>query len=306
MSRTPQFPDAFDGFDPNDRKWYVLGCKTFADIPSSTTGTPFDPWQIAGETSDAPDGTNDQAAGDYANVSDPLATQPGHCWPFMCLGATSSTRDAAVGQSAPSTISAGGAYPANFNKQGINHYRRFVRLAPRMFGSDGRDIIIPISGRLKATNAIDCLDIILHHDLVTSVDGAGANTTALTAGKYTGFRWVLGNLGAAEVSFDLTIIGRSMGAFKQTWHAHLVVAAQANPQITAPAVDARRGPVMLDLTSTGPNMDTTGSLLALLFAARGSTAITFDQLGVAGGAAQDGSETYVKVGKALCLLSPGH
>lgn len=296
------FPPGFDRFDPATSGWTILGGKACADIPVSLAGTHYDPWQIAGETSDPPDGTNDETGqGDYANFTDPLAIEPGHAWPFMCLSATQQS----TSQSFPSTISSGGYYPACQNKEGINHYREFVRLAPRMFGSCGRLLWIPIRGVLKSTNARDCIDIIIHHDLVTSVDGAGNNTTALTAGKYTGFRWITGALGGNEVAFALDIFGHAMGPYKQVWSSRLVVAAQTNPESTAPAIDSSRGPALINLSSTGPDMDNTGSRLALLYAARGTTATSYNTLGSAGGAAQDGSEVYMKVGSALALLSPG-
>lgn len=274
-----------DLFDPGDRRFYVLGVKTCADIPVSTGGTSHDPWQIAGETPDAPDGTNDETgSSDYADAT---ALEPGHCWPFMGWGATVKAN-------------AGGYYPACQDNHDINHYRRFVRLAPRMFGSDGRILQIRSCGVLKATNAANVIDIILHHDLVTATP-----TTTLTAGKYTGFRFPLGNLGANEVAWYCELLGQPMGPYKSVWSAKLTVAAQTNPQTTAPALTLERGPVMMDLAGTGPNMDTTGSLLALLFSARRSTAITYDQLGTAGGAAQDGSEVYMKGGACVALLWPG-
>lgn len=288
----PLPPTVRDGFDATDGEWYVLGAMTAADIPASPVGsTAYDPWQIAGDTSAAPDGTNDESGdSDYANTD---ALEPGHVWPFMCLGAT-------IQSTLASSLQDYGYFPACRSQENINHYRRFVRLAPRMFGSTGRVLVFKMSGLLKATNARDCLDILIHHDLETATP-----TTTLTAGKYTGFRWVLGNLGASEVAFTLEVIGHAMGPFKQVWSARLVVAAQSSPESTAPAVDASRGPTYIDLESTGPDMDQDGSQLALLFAARGSTAITFDTIGSAGGATLDGSEVYCKVGAGLALLSPG-
>lgn len=288
----PQFPEVLDGFDATDGKWYVLGGRTFADVPVSPAGsTGYAPWRIAGDTSAAPDGTNDETGqGDYANAG---ALEPGHVYPFQTLSAT-------IKSTLASTVQAYGDFPACWSNENINHYRRFVRLAPRMFGGSGRKLFIWLSGRVKATNARNCLDIVIHHDLVTATPA-----TTFTAGKYTGFRWVLGNLGANEVSFELAIVGTPMGPYKQSWQGHLRVAAQTNPESTAPAIDSARGPCMIDLTTTGPNMDTTGSQLAFLFAARGTTGIAFDNIGGAGGPTLDGSEVYVKVGQALALLSPG-
>lgn len=298
--RSPSSPFAPPvGFDPTDRRWHVLGCKTAAEIPvTNSLGDVADPWVIAGETSDAPDGTNDDNGGGYA---DPSYEQPGHCWPFQTLDAQVRSNS----QGSPSTISAGGYYPAANSGDAINHYRRFVRLAPRMFGASGRRIILTMSGLLKATNAANVLDLVFQHDLVTSVDGGGANTTTFDSNKRFGFRMALGNLGANEVPFQLKIEGQAMGPKRSVWSAHLVVAAQANQETSSPALDQRRGPLSVNLTA-GPDLDTTGSLLAFLFAARRSTAIGLYDIGTAGGAAQDGSEVYVKVGHALCLLSPGH
>jgi hypothetical protein len=296
VSHRPEliYPLSEDGFDVSGTGWYVLGGKTYADLPASSGGTEFDPWRIAGETPNAPTNANTTEGGDFDEIADPsFAHEPGHVWPFQGLSAVQKS-------------TGGGYVPACRDKEGVNHYRRFCRLAPMMFGSTGRRVLFRLPLRILATNARDCLDVIIHHDLVTSVNpGTGANTTAFAAGKYGGFRWVLGNLGAAEVSGELLVWGHAMGAFKQTWGASLVVAAQANPESTAPAIDQRRGPIMLDLTATGPNMDTVGSQLAFLFAARGNTAIAYDAIGVAGGALQDGTEVYVKVGAAIALLSPG-
>lgn len=280
-----------EGFDPSDRRWYVLGAKTCADLPTSPGGTGYDPWQIAGDTSAAPDGTNDETGlSDYPNAA---ANEPGHVWPYMNLGAT-------LRSTLASTIEPFGYFPACQPNEGINHYRRFVRLAPGMFGYHGRFLWLRVPGRIKATNARDCIDVVLHHDLVTATPA-----TTFTAGKYTGFRWVVGNLGANEVACELEIVGQAMGPFKSNWWGRLVVAAQTNPESTAAAIDSRRGPITMDLTGTGPNMDTAGSQLALLIAARGNAATSFDTIGSAGGAAQDGSEVYLKMGAGLCLLSPG-
>lgn len=298
--RYPSSPAAPSvAFDATDRRWYVLGCKTAAEIPvTDSLSDVADPWVIAGETSDPPDGTNDLNGGSYA---DPTYEQPGHCWPFQSLDSHTRSEN----QSAASTISAGGYYPAANSGDAINHYRRFVRLAPRMFGAGGRRIIFTASGLLKATNAANVLDLVFQHDLVTSVDGGGANTTTFDANKRFGFRFALGNLGANEVPFQWRIEGQAMGPKRSVWSASLLVAAQTNPETTSPALDLRRGPLSVNLTA-GPDLDTTGSLLAFLFAARRSTAIGLFDIGTAGGAAQDGSEVYVKVGHALCLLSPGH
>ncbi len=284
-----------DSFDPHDRKWYVLGAKTMADLGVAPGGTEYDPWQIAGETANAPTNANTIEGGDFDDIVDTgFAHEPGHAWPYMNLGATQKS-------------SGGGYVPACRDKEGVNHYRRFVRLAPGMHGSSGRRLFIYVPLRVFATNARDCLDVIIHHDLVTSADpGTGANTTAFTAGKYTGFRWVLGNLGASEVSGELIVEAHPMGKHQATWRAELTVAAQANPESTVPPFDrVGRGPRLLDLTGAGLNMDTVGSQLAFLFAARGNTAINYDTIGSAGGALQDGTEVYVKAGAALVLLSPG-
>lgn len=295
--------EPIDGFDPVDRRLYVLGVKTCAEIPLTVGTDPHDPWQIAGETSDPPDGTNIEGdAGAYHATGDPLDTEFGHVWPFMNLGATMRSKN----QSAPSVVpvgagtSAGGYYPACRSKEGINHYRRCVRLAPRMFGSDGRLLAFRLFGRLKATNAANVLDLILPFDLVTALP-----TTTLVAGKYVAIRFPLGNLGANEVGFSLTVEGQPMGPRRSLWEARLRVAAQTNPGTSNPALDLVRGPLELDLTSTGPDMDTTGGQIGFLFAARRSTAIAVDDIGTAGGAAQDGSEVYVKVGAASCFLFPG-
>lgn len=286
-----------DGFDPVDRRFYVLGCKTCAEIPTTVGSDPHDPWQIAGETSDPPDATNiENDSGGYTDTGDVLDIELGHVWPFMNLGATLRSKN----QSAPSTISAGGYYPSCRDKEGYNHYRRGVRFAPRMFGSDGRRFTLGMGGLLKATNAANVLDILLHMDLVTATP-----TTSLTAGKYVAFRFPLGNLGANEVGFQLDMSAVPMGPHRSLWEASLRVAAQTNPGTSNPALNLVRGPVELDLRATGPNMDTTGANLAILFAARRSTAIAVDAIGTAGGAAQDGSEVYCKVGHALALLWPG-
>jgi hypothetical protein len=277
-----------DGFDPVDRRLYVLGVKTCAEIPLTVGSDPHDPWQIAGETSAAPDGTNVDG-GAYHATGDPLDTEPGHVWPFMNLGATMR-----------SNLSPAGYFPACRSKEGINHYRRCVRLAPRMFGSDGRLLAFRLFGRLKATNAANVLDLILPVDLVTALP-----TTTLVAGKHVAIRLPLGNLGANEVGFSLTVEGQPIGPRRSLWEARLRVAAQTNPGTSNPALDLVRGPFELDLTATGPDMDTTGGELGFLFAARRSTAIAVDAIGTAGGAAQDGSEVYVKVGAASCFLFPG-
>lgn len=298
MTTSPGLAIPSLGFDPVGRGWIVLGCKAAAEIPvTNSLGDVADPWIIAGETSDAPTGLNDVNGGKYA---DPTYEQPGHAWPFQTLDAQSRSQS----QSAASTISAGGYYPAANSGDAINHYRRFVRLAPRMFGSSGRVFLLRASGLLKATNAANVLDLVFQHDLVTSVDGGGANTTAFDANKRWGFRHALGNLGANEVPFELEIVGHSMGPKRSVWRSSLIVAAQTNPETTSPALDQRRGPLSVNLTS-GPDMDTTGSLLAFLFAARRSTAIGLFDIGTSGGAAQDGSEVYVKIGAAIALLSPG-
>lgn len=298
MTTSPGLAVPSLGFDPVGRGWIVLGCKTAAEIPvTNSLSDVADPWIIAGETSDAPTGLNDLALGKYA---DPTYEQPGHAWPFQTLDAQSRSQS----QSAASTISAGGYYPAANSGDAINHYRRFVRLAPRMFGSSGRVFLLRASGLLKATNAANVLDLVFQHDLVTSVDGGGANTTTFDANKRWGFRHALGNLGANEVPFELEIVGHAMGPKRSVWRSSLIVAAQTNPETTSPALDQRRGPLSVNLTS-GPDMDTTGSLLAFLFAARRSTAIGLFDIGTAGSAAQDGSEVYVKIGAAIALLSPG-
>lgn len=302
-------PAPIDGFDPTDRRWYVLGCKTCADIPVGVGASNiYDPWQIAGETSDAPNGSNDLNVGDYATPLDPstdpsiynFSTQPGHCWPFMSLSATSRS----TGMSSPSIISAGGYYPSNNDKEGINHYRRFVRLAPRMFGSGGRKIIHTMSGLMLSSHANSVLDVVFQHDLVTSVDGAGNNTTTFDSNKRFGFRFHMGNLGASERAFRLEIVGHAMGPRKSVWTGHLLIAG-SNPEEDAPALDQHRGPKYVNLSS-GPDMDTEGSMLAFLYAARRHTGIGLYDIGTAGSAAQNGSEVYCKVGAALTLLSPGH
>lgn len=287
-------------FDPTDRRWYVLGCKTAAEIPvTNSLGDVADPWVIAGETSDAPDGTNDLNGGKYA---DPTYLQPGHCWPFQSLDSHTRSQN----QSAASTISAGGYYPSANGGDAINAYRRFVRLAPRMFGAGGRRIIFTVSGLLKATtSAANVLDLVFQHDLVTSVDGGGANTTTFDANKRFGFRFPLGNGITNEAPFQLHIEGHAMGPKRSVWYASLIVAAQTNPETTSPALDLRRGPLSVNLTA-GPDLDSTGSLLAFLFAARRSTGLGLFDLGADAADPQDGSECYVKVGSALCLLSPGH
>lgn len=313
MTTSPGLAVPSLGFDPVGRGWIVLGCKTAAEIPvTNSLGDVADPWIIAGETSDAPTGLNDVTAQDTTDPPDGIldtpgstyamagALQPGHAWPFQTLDAQTRSVD----QLAASTISAGGYYPSAGSTEAINSYRRFVRLAPRMFGSSGRVFLLRASGLLKATNAANVLDLVFQHDLVTSVDAGGANTTAFDANKRWGFRHALGNLGANEVPFELEIVGHAMGPKRSVWRSSLVVAAQTNPETTSPALDQRRGPLSVNLTA-GPDMDTTGSLLAFLFAARRSTAIGLFDIGTAGGAAQDGSEVYVKIGAAIALLSPG-
>lgn len=279
-----------EGFDPGDGKWHVLGCRVAADIPTSPGGTAYDPWQVAGETPTAPDGTNDEDGGsDYAN---PAAPQPGNAHPFMSWGATMK-------------LVPGGYVPACRSQEGYNHYRRFVRLAPRMFGSSGRDLLIYMDGMVLSTIATGVMDIVLQPDLVTSCNGGGANTTTFDANKRFGFRFPLGVL-TAESAFQLFVRGSSMGPHQSIWSAHLVVGHATTPQTSDPALDLKRGPFKMDFTTPGPDFDTTGCLLAFLYAARGSTACNLYDINVAGtGATQDGTKVRIRGGKCLALLTPG-
>lgn len=273
-------------FDPVLSDWVVLGSKTCAEIPVSTGGTAHDPWQIAGETPDPPDGTNDESGGsEYANAS---ATEPGHGWPFMGLGATIKA-------------TGGGYYPANRGNEGINHYRRGFRLAPRMFGSDGRLLRLRLCGLLMATDPANVLDILVHANLVTALPA-----TTVSAGQYVAFRIPLGVVaaeGSAETPYVVDIEGQPMGPHKSVWTCHARGAAQTAPESTAPTLNLHRGPILLDLTSAGIDMDTTGAQMAVLFAARSSGCDPWD-FDDDGGAAQDGSEVVVKMGGATAMLSP--
>jgi hypothetical protein len=374
-------PPLMPGFGRSDREWRVLACKTAGDIGVSGAGeTGYNPWQVAGETTAAPTGANDEGSTDLGNGTtdsaaetitinnhgllsgqlvqiynsgaglagfsantaywvmnpttntfqlsatlSPLSAfnitasiavgvrlssgagylnpgdiEPGHAWPFMNWSSTTKgTSD--VGS---------GYFPASLANDGNNHYRRFCRLAPGMFGSAGACIRILMSGLVRSSIAAGCLDIVIHPNLVTSVSAAGANTTAFDANKRIGMRWALGLLHATnEYPFMLDIVGHAMGPYKSIWGGRLVVdsnVAGSDNSSADPTIDKMRGPIHRDLTTAAINMDTQGALLAFLFAGRSSTASTVFDIGSTGtGGTQDGTVVRVRGGAALALLSPG-
>ena len=275
---------ALSPFNPVGRDFIVLGVKTCAEIPVSTGGTAHDPWQIAGETPTAPDGTNDESGNsEYANAA---ATEPGHAWPFMSWSATLK----AVG---------GGYYPANRQNEGINHYRRGFRLAPRMLGSDGRILEGSMAGLVTATDAANVLDLVIAFNFTTALPAS-----AFPSGRYVAFRFPLGNIGT-DIPALLTIKAQPMGPHMSIWEAQLKVGAPSNPETSAPIVNTIRGPLLLDLTATGPDMDTEGAQVAVLFAAR-SSGCNVDDIDDAGGAVQDGTEVSFKGGACHFMLLPGN